>query len=89
MAKAFSAGLIAWPTLCVRRGVHRGVDGADGTLDRVPISASLPMRRGGRPEDVGDVCAFYLSDLGAAVTGAYLPVNGRRITQAGPALSTP
>jgi NAD(P)-dependent dehydrogenase (short-subunit alcohol dehydrogenase family) len=41
------------------------------------------LARRGRPEDVGDVCAFYLSDLGAAVTGAYLIVAGGRITQAG------
>ena len=53
------------------------------SAESVEFSASLPLRRRGRPEDVGDVCAFYLSDLGAAVTGAYLLVNGGRITQAG------
>jgi 3-oxoacyl-[acyl-carrier protein] reductase len=47
------------------------------------FSAALPLRRRGHPEDVGDVCAFYFSDLGAFVTGAYLLVAGGRVTQAG------
>ncbi|MCT9820965.1 SDR family oxidoreductase [Microbacterium sp. W1N] len=46
-------------------------------------TAGLPLGQRPYPEDIGDVIAFYLSDLAAGVTGAYLLVNGGRITQAG------
>jgi 3-oxoacyl-[acyl-carrier protein] reductase len=51
--------------------------------DSREFSAKLPLRRRARPEDVGDVIAFYLSDLAASVTGAYLVVNGGRNPQVG------
>lgn len=43
----------------------------------------LPLRRHGDAEEIGKVCAFFLSDLAAFVTGAYVPVCGGRVTQMG------
>jgi len=47
------------------------------------FAASLPLRRHGSAEEIGNGCVFFLSELGAYVTGAYLPVTGGRITQMG------
>jgi 3-oxoacyl-[acyl-carrier protein] reductase len=44
---------------------------------------SLPLRRHGSADEIGNACAYFLSDLAGYVTGAYLPVTGGRITQAG------
>jgi 3-oxoacyl-[acyl-carrier protein] reductase len=44
---------------------------------------SLPLRRHGSADEIGNACAFFLSDLAGYVTGAYLPVTGGRVTQAG------
>jgi 3-oxoacyl-[acyl-carrier protein] reductase len=43
----------------------------------------VPLRRQGDAEEIGKVCAFFLSDLAAFVTGAYVPVCGGRVTQMG------
>ncbi|RLK47500.1 SDR family NAD(P)-dependent oxidoreductase [Microbacterium telephonicum] len=43
----------------------------------------LPLGQRPHPEDIGDVIAFYLSELAAGVTGAYLLVNGGKYTQTG------
>ncbi|MBV9867024.1 MAG: SDR family oxidoreductase [Abitibacteriaceae bacterium] len=47
------------------------------------FAKSLPLRRHGSAEEIGNACVFFLSDLAAYVTGAYLPVTGGRITQMG------
>ena len=47
------------------------------------FAQQLPLRRHGSAEEIGKGCAFFLSDLAAYVTGAYLPVCGGRITQMG------
>jgi 3-oxoacyl-[acyl-carrier protein] reductase len=47
------------------------------------FAGSLPLRRHGSAEEIGNGCVFFLCDLGAYVTGAYLPVTGGRITQMG------
>lgn len=47
------------------------------------FAQTLPLRRHGSAEEIGNGCAFFLSDLAAYVTGAYLPVTGGRITQMG------
>ncbi|MEN8224522.1 MAG: 3-oxoacyl-[acyl-carrier-protein] reductase [Bacteroidota bacterium] len=36
----------------------------------------IPLRRGGKPEDVADVCTFLASDLSSYVTGQVLSVCG-------------
>jgi 3-oxoacyl-[acyl-carrier protein] reductase len=47
------------------------------------FAESLPLRRHGSADEIGNGCVFFLSELGAYVTGAYLPVTGGRITQMG------
>lgn len=47
------------------------------------FARSLPLRRHGSAEEIGNACAFLLSDLASYITGAYLPVTGGRVTQAG------
>lgn len=47
------------------------------------FAATIPLRRHGNADEIGNACAFFLSDLAGYVTGAYLPVTGGRITQAG------
>jgi 3-oxoacyl-[acyl-carrier protein] reductase len=47
------------------------------------FAQQLPLRRHGSADEIGNACAFFLSDLAAYVTGAYLPVCGGRITQMG------
>jgi 3-oxoacyl-[acyl-carrier protein] reductase len=37
---------------------------------------SIPLRRGGKPEDVADVCTFLASDLSSYVTGQVISVCG-------------
>jgi 3-oxoacyl-[acyl-carrier protein] reductase len=36
----------------------------------------IPLRRGGKPEDVADVCVFLASDLSGYVTGQVISVDG-------------
>ena len=47
------------------------------------FARTLPLRRHGSADEIGNACAFFLSDLASYVTGAYLPVTGGRITQMG------
>jgi 3-oxoacyl-[acyl-carrier protein] reductase len=37
---------------------------------------SIPLRRGGKPDDVADVCTFLASDLSSYVTGQVISVCG-------------
>ncbi|WP_310556882.1 3-oxoacyl-[acyl-carrier-protein] reductase [Flavobacterium sp.] len=41
---------------------------------------SIPLRRGGTPEDVANACVFLASDLSAYVTGQVLNVDGGMLT---------
>ena len=41
---------------------------------------AIPMKRGGKPEDVADVCVFLGSDLSSYVTGQVLQVDGGMLT---------
>ena len=49
----------------------------------IGFGKSLPLQRHGSAEEIGNACAFFLSDLSSYVTGAYLPVTGGRVTQIG------
>jgi len=44
--------------------------------DRDAKVASLPLRRVGTHEDMGNVCLFLASDMAGYVTGALLPADG-------------
>lgn len=41
---------------------------------------AIPLKRGGRPEDVANACLFLASDLSAYVTGQVLQVDGGMLT---------
>ncbi|MDQ2799160.1 MAG: SDR family oxidoreductase [Armatimonadota bacterium] len=47
------------------------------------FAESLPLKRHGSADEIGNACVFFLSDLASYVTGAYIPVTGGRITQMG------
>lgn len=47
------------------------------------FAKTLPLRRHGSADEIGNACAFFISDLAGYITGAYLPVSGGRITQMG------
>lgn len=41
---------------------------------------AIPLRRGGKPEDVADACVYLGSDLSSYVTGQVLQVDGGMLT---------
>lgn len=41
---------------------------------------SIPLKRGGRPEDVANACLFLASDLSDYISGQVLPVDGGMLT---------
>lgn len=41
---------------------------------------SIPLKRGGSPEDVANVCVFLASDMSAYVTGQVINVDGGMLT---------
>lgn len=41
---------------------------------------SIPMKRGGQPEEVADACVFLASDLSRYITGQVLQVDGGMLT---------
>jgi 3-oxoacyl-[acyl-carrier protein] reductase len=42
--------------------------------------AAIPLKRGGTPEDIANVCVFLASDMSAYVTGQTLNVDGGMLT---------
>ena len=40
------------------------------------LAKQNPLGRLAEPEEVGDACVFFISDLAKFITGAYLPVDG-------------
>ena len=41
---------------------------------------AIPLKRGGRPEDVADACIFLASDLSSYITGQVIQVDGGMLT---------
>ena len=41
---------------------------------------SIPLKRGGTPQDVANLCLFLASDLSAYITGQTINVDGGMIT---------
>ncbi len=41
---------------------------------------AIPLKRGGKPEDVADACVFLASDLSSYITGQVLQVDGGMLT---------
>ncbi len=44
--------------------------------ERTGYESSIPLQRIADAEEVGDACAFFMSDLAKFISGAYLPVGG-------------
>ncbi len=54
-----------------------------GELNEKAIEAwkqSIPLRRGGQPDEVADACLFLASDLSRYITGQVLQVDGGMLT---------
>lgn len=54
-----------------------------GKLDDKTVQGwrdAIPLKRGGMPEDIANVCVFLASDLSAYVTGQVLNVDGGMLT---------
>jgi acetoacetyl-CoA reductase len=43
---------------------------------RKGIVDTIPMKRLGKPEEIGAACSYLVSDLAAYMTGATLNING-------------
>ena len=41
---------------------------------------SIPLKRGGKPSDIGNVCVFLGSDMSSYITGQTLVVDGGMLT---------
>jgi 3-oxoacyl-[acyl-carrier protein] reductase len=53
------------------------------TLDEKVVDGwrqSIPLKRGGQPEDIANACVFLGSDMAAYITGQTLNVDGGMIT---------
>jgi 3-oxoacyl-[acyl-carrier protein] reductase len=54
-----------------------------GKLDEKIVQAwrdGIPLKRGGKPEEVADACVFLASDMAAYITGQVLQVDGGLLT---------
>ena len=59
--------------------VETGLHAANGEPGRVArMSPSIPMRRGGRPEEIAEGVLWLLSDAASYVTGTVLEIGGGR-----------
>ncbi|HMJ70614.1 MAG TPA: 3-oxoacyl-[acyl-carrier-protein] reductase [Cyclobacteriaceae bacterium] len=54
-----------------------------GKLDEKIVQSwrdAIPLRRGGKPEDVADCCVFLASDMASYISGQVLQVDGGMLT---------
>jgi 3-oxoacyl-[acyl-carrier protein] reductase len=54
-----------------------------GKLDEKTVQLwrdAIPLKRGGRPEDVADACIFLASELSSYITGQVIQVDGGMLT---------
>lgn len=54
-----------------------------GKLDEKTVQLwrdAIPLKRGGRPEDVADACLFLASELSSYITGQVIQVDGGMLT---------
>jgi 3-oxoacyl-[acyl-carrier protein] reductase len=54
-----------------------------GKLDEKTVQSwrdAIPLKRGGRPEDVADACVFLASDMSSYITGQVIQVDGGMLT---------
>lgn len=56
--------------------VEEFIDERNSEVARAKINASIPLGRYGKPEEIGAVAAFLLSDDASFVTGVRMPVDG-------------
>ena len=42
--------------------------------------SSIPLKRGGTPEDIANACVFLASDMSSYITGQTLSVDGGMLT---------
>lgn len=64
----------------VRPGfIHTDIHASGGDPDRVDrLRNTLPMKRGGRPEEVAEAILWLLSDQASYVTGSFIDLAGGR-----------
>lgn len=65
------------PGWMVTESVDTAGEGSKG------YTSTVPLGRHGSADEIGNVVAFYMSDLATFLTGTYLPVCGGRVTQMG------
>lgn len=54
-----------------------------GKLDEKTVQSwrdAIPLKRGGRPEDVADACVFLASEMSSYITGQVIQVDGGMLT---------
>ena len=54
-----------------------------GKLDEKTVQSwreAIPLKRGGKPEDVADACVFLASDMSSYITGQVIQVDGGMLT---------
>ena len=54
-----------------------------GKLDEATVQGwrdSIPLKRGGTPEDIANACVFLASDMSSYITGQTLSVDGGMLT---------
>lgn len=91
LSNAVRPGVIGWSKTLAREVGASGITVnaiAPGRIDTERLAevypngpteadlAAIPLRRFGRPEEIGDVVCFLASDRAAYVTGAVIPVDG-------------